>query len=125
MYTLDELFVPYKVYVKVDAACRVIAINSSAFVSDVENWRTIDEGYGDKYHHAQNNYLPKPIADERGIYRYKLEDGLVVERTAEEMDADYVPPEPSTPNDLETRMIAMEKLLASYEAAYAQGVQDA
>lgn len=125
MNIIDELFDPYKVYVQVDAACRVVAINSNAFLSDVEDWRKIDEGYGDKFHHAQNNYLPEPITDERGIYRYKLEDGEVVERTVEEMDADYVPPEPSTPNDLEARMIAMEQLLASYEAAYAQGVQDA
>ena len=58
----------------------------------------IDSGYGDKYHHAQGNYFPKPIMDERGIYRYKLVDGKPVERTASEMDADYVEPEltPST-----------------------------
>lgn len=55
----------------------------------------------------------------------QLEDGAAVERTQEEMDADYVPPKPSTPNDLEARMLAMEQQLASYEAAYAQGVQDA
>lgn len=42
--------------------------------------------------HAQGNYLPGPVTDERGIPRYKLVDGEVVERTQEEMDADYVPP---------------------------------
>ena len=115
----------YKVYVLPDADGRITAINSDEFIADLTNWVQIDEGYGDKFHHAQNNYLPKHIADERGIYRYKLEDGEVVERTAEEINADYVPPEPSTPNDLEARMLAMEQLLASYEAAYAQGVQDA
>lgn len=25
--------------------------------------------------HAQNNYLLKPLTDERGVYRYKLVDG--------------------------------------------------
>lgn len=29
------------------------------------------------------------IMDERGVYRYKLVDGKPVERTQEEMDADY------------------------------------
>ena len=125
MYTMDELFAPYKVYVQVDAACRVVAINSSAFLSDVEDWRKIDVGYGDKFHHAQNNYLPAPITDERGIYRYKLEDGEVVERTAAEMDADYVPPVPSEPSGLDSRVAALEEQLAAYETAYAEGVQNA
>ena len=31
--------------------------------------------------------------DERGVYRYKLADGKPIERTQEEMDADYTPPE--------------------------------
>lgn len=115
----------YKVYVLPDEKNRVTAINSEEFIAEPDDWVQIDEGEGDKYHHAQNHYLPGPITDERGIYRYKLEDGAVVERTQDEMDADYVPPEPSTPNDLEARMLAMEQLLASYEAAYAQGVQDA
>lgn len=83
---------PYEVYVSVDPAGRVYAINSSAFIFDTKGWVKIDEGYGDKYHHAQGNYLPQPLMDERGILRYKLEDGAVIERTAEEMDAEYVPP---------------------------------
>ena len=89
---------PYIVYVRTDEVARVTAINSSAFISDVIGWVQIDSGYGDKYHHAQGNYLPKPLYDDRGICRYKLVDGKPVERTQEEMDADYVEPEaqPST-----------------------------
>ncbi|WP_418920115.1 hypothetical protein [Alistipes putredinis] len=69
------------------------AINSSGFVEG-SGWMQIAEGYGDKYQHAQNNYLPKPLTDERGIFRYKLaEDNKVIERTPEEMDADYMPVE--------------------------------
>lgn len=83
---------PYKVYVQTDGENRVISINSSAFVGG-EGWVQIDEGYTDKYHHAQGNYFPQPIIDERGIYRYKLVEGKPIERTQEEMDADYVPPE--------------------------------
>lgn len=82
----------YRVYAKVDEKRRITAVNSSGFVSDVMGWTQIDEGSGVRYYLAQNNYFPLPIADERGIYRYKLENGKPVERTQEEMDADYVPP---------------------------------
>lgn len=85
---------PYGVYVRMDDAGRILAINSSAFLTDTDGWTKIDEGYGDRYHHAQGNYLPGPLMDDRGVYRYKLEDGEAVERTAEEMDADYTPPVP-------------------------------
>ena len=85
---------PYKVLVRVDDAGRVVEINSSAFVTDTVGWVEIDSGWGDKYHHAQGNYLPGPLMDERGVYRYKLVDGKPAERTQEEMDSDYTPPEP-------------------------------
>lgn len=77
-----------KVLVQTDEAGRVTAINSDAFVSG-DGWTAIDEGDGDRYRHAQNNYLLKPLTDERGVYRYKLVDGLVAQRTQAEMDADF------------------------------------
>lgn len=97
---------PYIVYVRTDDADRVTSINSSAFLADVTGWTEIDSGYGDKYHHAQGNYFDKPLCDERGIYRYKLVNGRPVERTQEEMDADYVPPEVK-PTDTE-RILQLE-----------------
>ena len=97
---------PYIVYVKVDESNRVTSINSSAFLADVTGWTEIDSGYGDKYHHAQGNYFDKPLCDERGICRYKLVNGRPVERTQEEMDADYVPPEVK-PTDAE-RILQLE-----------------
>lgn len=97
---------PYIVYVRTDDAGSITAINSSAFLPDVIGWVQIDSGYGDKYHHAQGNYFDKPLCDERGICRYKLVNGRPVERSQEEMDADYVPPEvkPTT----EQRVDALE-----------------
>lgn len=77
-----------KVLVQIDDAGRVTAINSDAFVSG-DGWTQIDEGEGDRYRHAQNNYLIEPLTDERGVYRYKLVDGLVAQRTQAEMDADF------------------------------------
>ena len=113
----------YNVLVRVDDASHITAINSSAFQPDASGWVQIDSGYGDKYHHAQGNYFDKPLYDERGIYRYKLVNGRPVERTQEEMDADYVPPEVK-PTDAE-RISELEAKLAAYEAAYEEGVNEA
>ena len=84
---------PYIVYARVNDTGRIIAIDSSAFLSDTTGWTEIDSGHGDRFHHAQGNYFPQPLYDERGICRYKLVDGKPVERTQEEMDKDYVVPE--------------------------------
>lgn len=85
---------PYGVYVQTDEKGRIIAINSNAFLDSLQGWTKIDEGYGDKYCHAQGNYLPGSLTDERGVYRYKLMEGQAKERTREEMDGDYIPPLP-------------------------------
>lgn len=98
---------PHKVYVLTDSKGRILDINSGDYLADTSMWTQIDEGYGDRYHHAQGHYLPKKLYDERGIYRYKLVDGQVVERTKEEMDADWVEPE-KKPTDQE-RIEALEK----------------
>ena len=97
---------PYKVLARVDSAGRVVEINSSAFVQDASGWVEIDSGWEDRHHHAQGNYLPLPLMDDRGVYRYKMVDGKPIERTQEEMDADYTPPEqrPTT----EQRVDALE-----------------
>ena len=81
---------PYSVYVKTDDVGRITAINSDAFLDNTDGWRLIDSGYGDKYHHAQGNYLPLPIVNEQGILRYKLIDGKAVERTIENIEADHI-----------------------------------
>lgn len=76
---------PYKVYVKTDAAGHIVAVNSSEFLPDPTGWVEIDEGTGDRYHHAQGNYFPLPIVTDGGAYRYKLQGGAAVECTAEEI----------------------------------------
>ena len=87
----------YIVYAKTDDQGRVIALNSSAFVED--GWGTeIDRGNGDKYHHAQGNYLPRPLYTENGTPRYKLVGGKITERTQEEIDIEWaaIPDSPPT-----------------------------
>jgi len=84
---------PFSVYIKTDDQGRVIGINSDAFLSSLDGWEKIAEGHGDKFHHAQGNFFPLPLTDENGVFRYKLENGQPIERTQEEMDADYTQPE--------------------------------
>lgn len=105
---------PFGVYVKADETGRIIAINSDAFLPDLSGWVLIDEGYGDIFHHAQGNYLPGALMDERGILRYKMEDGKPVERTQEEMDVDYTPPAPVP--TAEERMMEIEMALIELAA---------
>lgn len=97
---MDFEMKPYIVYIQVDEQNRIIAVNSSAFLTDVNGWIEIDSGYGDRYHHAQGNYFDKPLYDERGIHQYKFIDGAAMERTQEEMETDYIAPFP-TPTQLD------------------------
>ena len=105
---MDELtnFPSYKVLVRVDDAGRVVEINSSAFITNTDGWVEIDSGWGDKYHHAQGNYLESPLIDERGLFLYKLENGQVVKRSAAEVEA-VKKPQPTAPTQ-EERLAALE-----------------
>ena len=118
----DYMEQPYIVYIKPDDAQRITAVNSSAFLTDLTGWVEIDRGFGDSYHHAQGNYFPDTIMDERSIYRYLHTPDAGPkwrERTQEEMDADYVEPQP-TPSDSE-RITALEDTMT----ALIGGIMDA
>lgn len=107
----EEIFTiePYIVYIRIDDANRIVDINSNAFLTDVSDWIEIDRGFGDKYHHAQGNYFPKPIYEERGIPVYKYVDGKVLERTQEEIDADYHEPVPQ-PSETDIALVELAAL---------------
>ena len=98
-----------KVYVLPDSSGHITRIDGGYTICNIKDftgWVLMDEGYGDRYNLCQGNYFPHPIITDGGAYRYKLVDGKPVERTQEEMDADYVPPEvkPTT----EQRVDALE-----------------
>lgn len=99
----------YIVCVKANEIGYITDVNSSAFLTDTTGWTEIDSGYGDRYHHAQGNYLPKPIVTMSGAYRYKLVDGEVAECTTEEIKAQEESMQPGsfTPT-LETRVETLE-----------------
>ena len=85
---MNEMITTYKVYAKTNADGIITAVNSSAFLSDTAGWTEIDEGTGDKYHHAQGNYLERGLTDDNGIYNYMLNGGKAVERSEEHKAAD-------------------------------------
>ena len=115
----------YTVYVRTDGEGRILDIGSDAFLRSVDGWTAIDSGCGDRYRHAQGNYLPGPLRDVYGVCRYKLVEGKPEERTQEEMDADYVVPEPKPTTEervaqLEAQNEALlECLLEMSEIVYA------
>lgn len=121
----------YTVYVKADAQGRIIAINSDAFLAVTIGWQAIDSGLGDRYLHAQGNYLPGDLFEPDGVccwmtapvslypereafarYLFGDEEWGVYLRTASEMQADRVPVDPpeSTAEDaVGDRLTAVEQ----------------
>lgn len=126
---------PYIVYIKPDDQNRIKAVNSSAFLRDTDGWVEIDRGFDTRHHHAQGNYFPLPIYDERGIHRYMIaktsdwperkmyvlfthnnEEWAVYERTQAEMDADYVPYTPPV-DPKEAEIMELKNQVAALSAA--------
>lgn len=70
----------YKVYVSLQDGY-ITSINSEIFLSEEEmsTMTEIDKGQGDKYAHAQSQYLDKELVDEHGRYNYKFVEGKVIE----------------------------------------------
>ena len=109
----------YKVYAKVAEDGRVLDINSDAFIPDLTGWVEIDQGTGDKYHHAQGNYLPGPLIDLRGLAMYKLEGGNIIHRTVEEIEAGYAPATVATiPQQIAAIMAVIEKIKKLFGGAW-------
>lgn len=69
-----------KVYIKVNDKHEITEINSDIFIHDITGWIYIDEGFGEKYSHAQNYYLDKNIIDDNGNYVYEYVDGEIREK---------------------------------------------
>lgn len=77
-----------RVYVQTDSESRVLRLEGEySLPADLTGWIKIDEGYGDDFALAQSHYLDKPLYD-GAVPRYKIVDGKVIERTAEEIEAD-------------------------------------
>ena len=97
-----------KVYIRIDDNNRVTRIEGGYTTpADLTDWILIDEGTGDKYNLCQSHYLEKSLMTEDGIYQYKYVNGEVVERTAEEIEADRqaIPVVPTDSEKLEAQVL--------------------
>ena len=101
-----------RVYVLCDSESRVLRLEGEYSIpSDLTGWTKIDEGYGDRFSLAQSHYLDKPLYD-GAVLRYTLVDGKVVERTAEEIEADKAKLPKPAPTTTE-RVTSLEEQLAT------------
>lgn len=89
-----------QVYIKINKYNCIIDIDSSIFLTNISGYIRIDEGYGDKYSHAQGMYLDKQIRDDQGRCNYKYENGEIVELTEEEK-SNLFPVEEKEPSETE------------------------
>lgn len=107
----------YKVYARLDSAGNITAVNSSAFLQDTTGWVEIDEGTGDRYYHAQGNYLDGGIYTDDGIPLYRWDGTRVIQRTEEEIEADRaaVPPIIDPENDRDALIVDHELRLTLLE----------
>lgn len=107
-----------KVYIKVDSENRILACDGGYSIVNITNydeWIYIDEGFGDKYNLCQSNYFEKPLYEEHGIPVYKLENGLAVERTQAEIEADIASMPATEPlptvAELQAKVVELETAL--------------
>lgn len=107
-----------RVYVQTDSESRVLRLEGEySLPANLDGWTKIDEGNGDKYALAQSHYLAKSLFD-GAVLRYKLVAGKVVERTADEIEADKAAlpkPEPTAEDDTNAMMVDHEYRLTLLE----------
>lgn len=105
----------------------ITAVSSSTFQQAAPGWRTIDHGLGDRYLHAQGNYLPGDLFEPDGVccwmtaparlhpgreafvcYPYGNEEWGIYLRTAAEKRADAEQEMPAA-DDTGDRLDALEQ----------------
>ena len=91
----------YKVYVKLNEDKCITSVNSEIFLSneEMQAMKNIDEGEGDKYVHAQSQYLEKGLIDKYGRYNYKFTEGKIVEISEDEKSETVQPEQQATAQD--------------------------
>ena len=105
-----------KVYIQTDEQGRIIRCEGGYTTpEDLTGWTEIDEGTGDRYNLCQSHYFSGGLYTLDGISRYKLQDGVPVERTEEEIQADrdsIIPPPVSPDTASMTAVVALAQMQA-------------
>lgn len=91
----------YKVYVKLNEDKCITLIDSEIFLTneEMQSMTNIDEGEGDKYAHAQSQYLENGLIDKYGRYNYKFVEGKIVEISEDEKSEIVQPEQQATAQD--------------------------
>ena len=84
-----------KLYAKTNENNTIIQIKTSDFIKNLDNWHEIGE--------QESRHFHEKIADEDGVYFFKLENNKKVNRTAEEMQIDIDNAEQSLLQDEENK----------------------
>lgn len=106
---MEEIIEQIKVYVDLDEHQSVVKVFSSYFEEPKETSILIDEGFGDKYKHCQNNYFLKSTYL-NGKPRYFYDGSQCLERPLEELQILY-----PTPTSQPTQLDRIESLLSKKE----------
>ena len=107
-----------RVYVQTDETGCVLRLEGEySLPADLEGWVLIEEGEPcDRLNLAQSHYLEAPLYD-GAVPRYKLEDGVLVERTADEIEADKAklpkPVIPKTNAELESEYAKLKQQISA------------
>ncbi len=107
-----------RVYVQTDETGCVLRLEGEySLPADLEGWVLIEEGEPcDRLNLAQSHYLEAPLYD-GAVPRYKLEDGVLVERTADEIEADKAklpkPVIPKTNAELESENAKLKQQISA------------
>ena len=90
-----------RVYINKDSENSITSINSNIFLTqeEMDSMTEIDQGQGDKYAHAQGQYLEKGLVDEQGRYNYKYVEGKVIEVAEEDKPTIEKPEQQATAQD--------------------------
>lgn len=99
------------VYLRTDSAGRVTGAASSGFLKNTDGWTEVARGKGDKYLHAQARFLPGGLLEPDGVWRYRLEEGGAVLRTADQLAADRAQMQAQQAPDNDKRLAAVEAAL--------------
>lgn len=96
-----------RVYILTDEAGRVLRLEGEySLPADLTGWTLIEEGEPcDRLNLAQSHYLPHPILTHDGLYRYKLADGQIVERSEEELEEERAELPDHEPEPTETEQL--------------------
>ena len=110
----------------------ITAVSSTAFEQESTGWRSIDRGLGDRYRHAQGNYLPgglltgdsnlrwmtaptaqHPAREPFVCYQWQGESWGVYLRTPEELAQSQ--PQPEADGGIEGRVTRLEQQTGEME----------